>query len=257
MNIGEIARLAGVSVRTLRHYHQIGVLPEPARRGNGYREYTVGDLVLLLRVRRLAELGIPLDDIPPMLASGDRADTVLDELDRELAAQIERLTARREVIARLRAAGASPDTPPELAGLLAGAAAAGAADLPSEMLQHDREVMLLLHHRLDENGRAALTGLLHQFTEPDVLAATTALTARFAALEPDAPDAEIDRLVADYHVVLGHLTYEGFEEVDPGTGALLTAYQEGFFNDAQRDFLARLAAGAAGTEVVPSASPPG
>ncbi|MCM4076073.1 MerR family transcriptional regulator [Paractinoplanes hotanensis] len=243
MNSGEIARMAGVSVRTLRHYHQVGVLPEPARRANGYREYTVTDLVLLLRIRRLAELGFPLDEIPPLLETEGRADAVLDELDRELAAQIERLTARREVIARLRAAGASPDTPPELAGLIA--IPAGGADLPPAMLRHDREVMLLLHHGLDEEGRAALTGLLNQVAEPGLLAVTTALTVRFAALGPDSTEEEIERLVADYHVALGHLSYDGLQDVDPRTGALLTAYQETVLNDAQRAFLARLVSGAA------------
>ncbi|MCO8277740.1 MerR family transcriptional regulator [Actinoplanes sp. TRM 88003] len=242
MNSGEIARLAGVSVRTLRHYHQVGVLPEPARRGNGYREYSVSDLVLLLRIRRLAELGLPLEEIPPLLESEGRADAVLDELDRELAGQIARLAARREVIARLRAAGASPDTPPELAELLTNAGSSP-DHLSAEMLRHDREMMLLLHHRLDEEGRTALAGLLGQVAEPDLLAATTALTARFAALGPDTPDEEVDRLVADYHVALGHLTYDGFDGVDDRTGALLTAYQEKVFNDAQRAFLARLIPG--------------
>jgi DNA-binding transcriptional MerR regulator len=248
MNSGEIARMAGVSVRTLRHYHQIGVLPEPARRANGYREYTVGDLVRLLRIRRLAELGVALDEIPPLLetgeGAGEGAGPVLDELDRELAQQIERLTARREVIARLRAAGAGPDTPPELAGVLASLGAA--PELPARMLQHDRDVMMLLHHRLDEDGRAALAGLLRQVAEPDVLAATTALTVRFAALEPDAPDADVDRLVADFHRALGHLSYDGFEGVDPRTGALVTAYQKTVLNDAQQRFLARLVANADG-----------
>ncbi len=241
MNSGELARAAGVSVRTLRHYHQLGVFPEPARRANGYREYSVGDLVMLLRIRRLAELGIPLEEIPPMLESGGRADAVLDELDRELAGQIARLTARREAIARLRAAGASPDTPPELAGLMM---TYDGPDLPPRMLRHDREILLLLHHHLDDEGRVALTRLLQRFSEPDVLAATTALSVRFAGLGPDTPDGEIDRLVADYHLALGHVTSEDFAPVDPRTGALLTAYQETVFNDTQREFLARLVAGA-------------
>jgi DNA-binding transcriptional MerR regulator len=243
MNSGEIARMAGVSVRTLRHYHQVGVLPEPARRGNGYRDYSVGDLVLLLRIRRLTELGIPLDEIAPMLEAGDHAGTVLDELDRELADQIERLTARREVIARLRAAGASPDTPPELAGLLS-LRAGGRPDPPPELLRQDRELVLLLHHLLDDDGRAALTGLLSQVTAPALLAATTALSDRFAALGPHSTEAEIDRLVADYHQALGDVSEDGLEEMDPRTGALLTAYTEANFNNAQRDFIARLAAGA-------------
>ncbi|WP_127506321.1 MerR family transcriptional regulator [Actinoplanes solisilvae] len=240
MNSGEIARLAGVSVRTLRHYHQVGVLPEPARRANGYREYTVRDLVLLLRIRRLAELGISLDEIRPMLRATGRADAVLDDLDRELATQIEQLTARREVIAQLRAAGTRPDLPPELAGLLASVDSDGPG-LPPELREYDREVMLLLHHRLDDEGRVGLTGLLRRVTSPDLLEVVTALSARFAALGPDTADDEIDQLVADYHVALDHLTYDGWKEVDFRTGTLLTSYQEMVFNDAQRAFLARLA----------------
>ncbi|GAT66905.1 merR family transcriptional regulator [Planomonospora sphaerica] len=39
MRIGELAALAGVSTRTVRHYHRLGLLPEPERRANGYRVY--------------------------------------------------------------------------------------------------------------------------------------------------------------------------------------------------------------------------
>ncbi|MFE1561061.1 MerR family DNA-binding transcriptional regulator, partial [Streptomyces sp. NPDC058734] len=40
MRIGEIAALVGVSTRAVRHYHHVGLLPEPERRPNGYRAYT-------------------------------------------------------------------------------------------------------------------------------------------------------------------------------------------------------------------------
>jgi len=56
MRIGELAGLAGVSTRTVRHYHRIGLLPEPRRRENGYRSYELRDLVLLLRARRLIDV---------------------------------------------------------------------------------------------------------------------------------------------------------------------------------------------------------
>ncbi len=46
MRIGEIAGIVGVSTRAVRHYHRIGLLPEPPRRANGYREYTLRDAVL-------------------------------------------------------------------------------------------------------------------------------------------------------------------------------------------------------------------
>ncbi|MFI7445977.1 MerR family transcriptional regulator [Nonomuraea sp. NPDC049714] len=57
MRIGELAALLGVSTRTVRRYHRQGVLPEPSRRANGYREYGLRDAIVLARVRRLVELG--------------------------------------------------------------------------------------------------------------------------------------------------------------------------------------------------------
>ncbi|GAA1613605.1 MerR family transcriptional regulator [Actinoplanes couchii] len=236
MNSAEVARLAGVSVRTLRHYHQIKILPEPVRRSNGYREYTVHDLILLLRVRRLTELGLALDEIPPLLESPERAAAVLDELDRELAGQIELLTARRAMIARLRATGASPDTPVELAGLVE----AAGRDLPADLARQDRDLMMLLHHGLDDRGREMLSALLERVVDPALLAGTTELTMRFAALGPDSTEDEIERLAGDYRAMLGTFDDEQFENVDIRTGELLTAYQQSVFNDAQRAFLERL-----------------
>ncbi|GAB2496111.1 DNA-binding transcriptional MerR regulator [Nocardiopsis aegyptia] len=60
----ELAELAGVTVRTLRHYHQIGLLPEPPRWTGGYRRYDAGDLVRLLRITRLTALGVRLSVLP-------------------------------------------------------------------------------------------------------------------------------------------------------------------------------------------------
>lgn len=120
MHSGELARLAGVTVRALRHYHQVGVLAEPERRSNGYREYDVHDLIRVLRIKRLASLGVPLERMPDLLDDArDDAGQLLDELDAELAAQIDRLTQQRDLIARLRDHNAAPDLPPELAPFLA------------------------------------------------------------------------------------------------------------------------------------------
>ncbi len=43
MRIGELAGLVGISTRAIRHYHHVGLLPEPARKANGYREYSLRD----------------------------------------------------------------------------------------------------------------------------------------------------------------------------------------------------------------------
>ncbi len=121
MRSKELAQLAGVSVRTLRHYHQIGILPEPRRESNGYRSYDLASVARLLRIRRLAELGIGLDRMPTLLDDPDDDATtdVLDELDAELAETVERLQALRRRIADLRADGVRPDLPPGVVDLIA------------------------------------------------------------------------------------------------------------------------------------------
>lgn len=106
--------LAGVTIRTLRLYHQIGLLPEPPRSTDGYRRYDVGHLVRLLRITRMTALGLPLSALPAVLDDQAAAEELLDELDRRAAADIERLTARRAAIAALRSSGAPPDLSPEL-----------------------------------------------------------------------------------------------------------------------------------------------
>ena len=120
MKSSEIARLAGCTVRTLRHYHAIGLLPEPPRGENGYRDYGAEDLARLLRVKRLASLGFSLDrigevieqmDAHPPDNAGAGASDALDELDRELELQIERLQEQRRTIALLKSERLDPDLP--------------------------------------------------------------------------------------------------------------------------------------------------
>jgi DNA-binding transcriptional MerR regulator len=103
LRIGEVAELAGVSTRTVRHYHQIGLLPEPARTANGYRCYEPRDVVAVLRARQLAELGLRLDEVAGVLAQDRNRELrhVLIELDTDLAQQERRIRLRRRRIAEL------------------------------------------------------------------------------------------------------------------------------------------------------------
>ena len=105
MRIGELAALVGVSTRTVRHYHHVGLLPDPQRRVNGYRDYGVRDAVVLARVRRLAELGLSLEEIRDVLADDRESDLreVLLELDADLARQQAAIGARRDRLATLLA----------------------------------------------------------------------------------------------------------------------------------------------------------
>ncbi|MFI7443091.1 MerR family transcriptional regulator [Nonomuraea indica] len=103
MRIGELAALLGVSTRTVRHYHHQGVLPEPARRANGYREYGMRDAIALARVRRLVQLGLSLDEVRDVV-SDDRTrelPEILAEIDADLARQEREIHVRRARIAEL------------------------------------------------------------------------------------------------------------------------------------------------------------
>ncbi len=110
LSVGEVARLAGVSTRTVRHYHAEGLLPEPPRDSSGYRRYSSRDVITLVRAVRLRALGMPLPEVAKQLADSPEANrpvseslrALADELDEEIA----RLAATRD---RLRELAASED----------------------------------------------------------------------------------------------------------------------------------------------------
>ena len=66
LTIGQLAGYAGVTVRAVRHYHPIGLLPEPERDASGYRKYDAPAVVSLIKIRTLADAGVPLGQIGPM-----------------------------------------------------------------------------------------------------------------------------------------------------------------------------------------------
>src|ERR1700759_1979801 len=126
MRIGELAGLVGISTRAIRHYHHVGLLPEPARKANGYREYSLRDAVELARVRRLTELGLSLDEVGDALAGDAGRDLaeILRELDADLARQEADLGRRRgrlvQLLRQVEAGGQLSGEAPvssELAGL--------------------------------------------------------------------------------------------------------------------------------------------
>ena len=75
--VGEASRLAKVSVRTLHHYDEIGLLEPSDRSDAGYRLYTVSDLERLQQILLFRELGLhpardPLDRARPRASTGPR-----------------------------------------------------------------------------------------------------------------------------------------------------------------------------------------
>lgn len=203
MRIGELAALVGVSTRTVRHYHKLGVLPEPERLTNGYRDYRLRDAVLLARVRRLAELGLSLDEIRDVLAGDQQRDLrdVLAELDADLALEQERIGARRARLAALLAdADLHPDATvsPEMAALL--------RELPqhdSPFARMDREFLALVDTGVDPEERAGFLKLMQPLATPAMAARGQALYARLDALsDADPADPRVADLAADFAAYL-------------------------------------------------------
>ena len=73
LTISQLAAYAGVTVRAVRHYHAKGLLPEPQRDHSGYRRYDAAAVVELIRIRTLAEAGVPLSRIHELLAADEAA----------------------------------------------------------------------------------------------------------------------------------------------------------------------------------------
>ncbi|MET9866337.1 MerR family transcriptional regulator, partial [Streptomyces sp. NPDC006386] len=118
LTIGELASYAGVTVRAVRHYHAKGLLPEPERDHSGYRRYGADAVVELIRIRMLAEAGVPLARVRELLRAGEEefAAAVAD-IDRRLAAEIRERQRHRARIARLTS-GDGLALPPEVVGFL-------------------------------------------------------------------------------------------------------------------------------------------
>ena len=97
--VGQVARLAGVTVRTLHHYDQIGLLPPSGRAANGYRTYTAVDLARLQRVLSWRELGFDLEQVADLVATDGSPATVAEQLRRQHSLLVERIERLQAVAA--------------------------------------------------------------------------------------------------------------------------------------------------------------
>lgn len=94
ITVGELARQTGITVRTLHHYDERGLVVPSQRTAAGYRLYTTGDVLRLQQVLVLRELGMPLDDIAGALAAaGDDRAALLRDHRAQLIARRHRLDA--------------------------------------------------------------------------------------------------------------------------------------------------------------------
>ncbi|QSB12967.1 MerR family transcriptional regulator [Natronosporangium hydrolyticum] len=180
LTIGQLAAYAGVTVRAVRHYHQVGLLPEPERDASGYRRYGATAVVSLIKIRTLANAGVPLSQIAQMLeADAATFAEAVQRIDNHLRDEIERLETSRKQIAQL-VAGDSLTLPPEVTCYLDRLREMGVSErivagerdgwilVAARWPEGIREVMAAKHAQLDDPQLVGLYRLLSEILESDV-----------------------------------------------------------------------------------------
>ncbi|NJP32010.1 MerR family transcriptional regulator [Micromonospora thermarum] len=100
--VGQVAKAAGVTVRTLHHYDEIGLLSPSGRSGAGYRRYDDADLERLQLIRYYRELGFPLEEIAAIL--DDPASDPAEHLRRQHELLTARIGKLQEMVAAIEIA---------------------------------------------------------------------------------------------------------------------------------------------------------
>jgi DNA-binding transcriptional MerR regulator len=212
LTISQLAAYAGVTVRAVRHYHQIGLLPEPERDASGYRRYGATAVVSLIKIRTLANAGVPLSEIAQMLQADALAFAeAVDRIDGHLREEIERLEISRKQIAQL-AAGDSLALPPEVTAYLDRLREIGASE---RMVEAEGDAWILLAARWPDQIREWMPGKFAELEDPQLVRFY-----RLASeiLEADAGDDSRLQEAADIMAGLLEQAYAS-GEIDPSQAA--------------------------------------
>ena len=166
LTIGQLAAYAGVTVRAVRHYHQVGLLPEPERDASGYRRYGATAVVSLIKIRTLANAGVPLSQIGRLLeADASAFAEAVQRIDSHLRDEIERLETSRKQIAQL-AAGDSLALPSEVTSYLDRLREIGAS---ARMVEGERDGWILFVARWPDSIPEVITAKHAQLENPQLV----------------------------------------------------------------------------------------
>lgn len=223
MRVSELAELAGVTVRTVRYYHQVGALPEPPRRSNGYRDYTADHLVTLLRISQLTSSGLSLAQAGAVAADSGSSFTeeALDEVDRALEAKIAALTEQRKRLARARSG--------DHIGLSRAAAA-------MSLTPADTPVAIVIAHLYRHHPQTDV--LADALDDPQVRPALASLQERFDAIDETTTDGELAQLMAQAQSLVAEVA-DGLPSLTEGQLEVILDLADGDLNDRQKDFMRR------------------
>lgn len=217
MNSGEFARLAGVTQRALHHWRKLGLLAEVQAGENGYYDYTVRDLLTVLRIKNLSGLGFSLAQVQEMLAdNGDDAQAIR-ALDASLAKQIAALEAQRQMLALLAQYDLPAETPLNFVRLIALLVQHG---YPETLLVREIDGLLIADHLMDEDGLAVVIACYEKIIEKGLFDDYCAFGEAMYALTVQADEAEIAALAEQGTAIFRALLDDGELQTAAREGAV-------------------------------------
>jgi DNA-binding transcriptional MerR regulator len=165
LTISQLASYAGVTVRAVRHYHSKGLLPEPDRDHSGYRRYDAAAVVELIKIRILADAGVPLSRVRELVAASPAEfAAAVEDVDSRLRDEIAERQCHRERISQL-AAGDSLALPPEAVAYLDRMREFG---FPQRLVEIERDSWILIAAQMPHEVAALMT-LKHAQIEHETL----------------------------------------------------------------------------------------
>lgn len=173
LTISQLAAYAGVTVAAVRHYHKIGLLPEPERDYSGYRSYDAAAVIRLIRIHALAGAGVPLAQVEALMnADPDRFAEAVEGIDQRLTGEIARLQDTRERLGRL-AAGDAMALPASVVGYLNRVRELG---VDERYLQLERDAWIMIAAQVPEQIDEIIEGKHRDLEDPDMVRLYTLLS---------------------------------------------------------------------------------
>ncbi|RLV55506.1 MerR family transcriptional regulator [Aeromicrobium phragmitis] len=203
LTISQLAAYAGVTVAAVRHYHKIGLLPEPERDRSGYRSYNADAVVQLIRVHVLASAGVPLAQVEDLL-DAELAEFAarVQGIDKRLRTEIRRLQDTRKRLARL-AAGDHLALPASVVGYLDRLRGLGVEE---RYIEKERDAWILVTAQLPGQIDDIIEQKHRDLDDPDLVRLYSLLS---GALDWSADDPRTEELADILDRIITRATEEG------------------------------------------------
>ena len=186
-----ISDLVGITVRTLRYYHQIGLLREPKRTTKGLL-YDETHLLTLLRIKRFSMMSLTLDEIADIIhtPTSPRARRILLELDQALADRVAEIESQRRVIEECLRDNTPVDVLPRFARHLAALRRLGNYDTTAA----DKA----LEELAAGYGSEEVARVVDAVIQDPIISRLSVLEERLRRINEDSGESELTDLAKDY-----------------------------------------------------------